>query len=346
MLADITSGLADAGHEVTALTFDQPGGDSFYPLSGKVTRVDLGIGDTSRRATVMETLARVRALRRAIKKDQPDVVVAFMHSMFVPAAFGLFGTGIPVIASEHIVPQHYKTRRLEFLLLLVATFFVRRVTVLSESVKASYPLFIRHKMIVIANPVRPPAALAHPEGGNDARKIILNVGRLDPQKDQETLIRAFATLAADYSGWDIRIVGEGALRSRLEAIIAEYGLQERIVLPGTTPDIGEEYRQAHIFALPSRYESFGLATAEAMAHGLPTIGFADCPGTNELIADNENGLLVKGVDRVQALASGLEKLMTAPGLRVRLGNAGRQRVDAYHPYTILKEWESLIKAVV
>ncbi len=343
VLADVTSALSDNGNDISILTFDRPGGSSFYPLNKKVKRICLGIGDTHHKSTWAETHIRMRALRSTVKKEKPDIIVAFMHSMFVPMAFAMIGTGIPVIASEHIVPEYYKTRRLEFILLLFSSLFVRRITVLSEPVKASYPRFLHKKMVTISNPVLKPKLMADPEGKDTARKIILNVGRLDPQKDQEILIKAFAKLAPDYPDWDVRIMGDGELRDKLENTIKEYGLENRIFLPGTTPNISEEYQKAHIFAMPSIYESFGLATAEALAHSLPAIGFADCPGTNELIINNNNGLLIEGKNKEISLARALKKLMDSPKLRAQMGQNARNSAKSLRPEIIFQKWENLIK---
>jgi len=343
VLVDIASWLTELGNDVTVLTFDPPGGESFYPLSGKVKRLCLGIGDTQHRATISETIARIGALRRAVKEQNPDIVVPFMHSMFIPMAFALIGTGMPIVASEHIVPDHYKKRRLEFALLLASSFFVDRITVLSEKIKGTYPRFLHKKMVAIANPVREARALSNPEGKADLRKIILSVGRLTPQKDQETLIKAFEKLAAAFPDWDLRIVGEGELRDGLEKLVRKAGLQNQVFLPGATAQIGTEYERAHIFALPSRYESFGLATAEAMAHGLPCLGFSDCAGTNELIVDEETGLLADGGDRVTSFAEALSRLMDSADLRVVLGRKSRLSVQRFQPNIIIGQWNDLLK---
>ena len=343
VLADITAGLAEKGHEISILSFDPPDGQSFYPLHAGIKRLCLGLGKTDCPATVGETLVRLLALRRAVKHEKPDMVVAFMHSMFVPMALALIGTGIPVIASEHIVPTHYKGRRFEFLLLLLSSLFVKKITVLSHSIKATYPRFLHHKLVPLANPVHTAQQQAHPAGRNNRNKTILNVGRLDPQKDQKTLIRAFSMLADRYPDWNVKIVGEGQLRSKLETLITACNLEDRITLPGKTPDISTAYCNAHIFALPSRYESFGLATAEAMSYGLPVVGFADCPGTNELVIDGQNGLLAQGTNRVTAFAEKLEDLMTAEDKRVDLGHKGIETVRQFSPGKIVDQWETLIR---
>ncbi len=344
VLADISSGFSEDGHDVAVLSFDKVGGQSFYPLNPNIKRICLGLGNVHKRATIIETLVRMKTLRNTIKAEEPDIVIAYMHSMFIPISFSLAGTKIPVIASEHIVPEHYKTRKFEYALLMLSSFFVRKITVLSKQVKATYPSFMHKKMICIANPVKAPVNYADPIGKNDKKKVILNVGRLDPQKDQKTLISAFAKLAERYPDWNLRIIGEGRLRDSLEKQIISLGVESQVVLPGVTSDISSEYRRAHIFVLSSLYESFGLATAEAMSHGLPVIGFSDCLGTNELIVHEENGLSISGNlnGRVESLCQALEKLIQSPEQRRQLGENGLQVVQNFSSEQIMGEWSACI----
>lgn len=344
VLANITAGLAAKGHEIQLITFDQPGGTSVYPLHEKIERLYIPIGDSSKKSTLYETLLRMHALRRCFYFNKPDIIVAFMHSMFVPVALSSIGVNIPVIGSEHIVPDHYASRRIEFFLLLLASFFMPKITVLSDKVKVLYPKFLQKKMVAMPNPIFAPCASSK-NLAEKKRKIILNVGRLDEQKDQKILIEAFALLAPHYPDWDLKIVGEGELRSELVNLVGAKKLQDRVFLPGIASDIASEYEAADIFAMSSRYESFGLATAEAMSFGIPAIGFADCPGTNEIITDGYNGVLVKGTNRAQIFADGLKMLMDAPEQRSRLGANARQSVEQYNLDNIIEKWEKLLNEV-
>jgi len=342
VLCDVASGLAKKGYDVSVLDFDRPGGTSFYPLHEKVRRRSLGIGDVTQKSKLFEIVTRIRAIRKDVLQTKPDICIAFMHSTFILTAFALIGTNVPVIASEHIVPEHYKDRIWEYRLLMLSCFFVQKITVLSEAIKKSYPRFLQRKMIAISNPVCPAKVLAETSGTGVDRKIILNVGRLTPQKNQKMLIEAFADFSKDYPDWDVHIVGEGELRQDLEETIRKNNLEDRILLPGAVSEIEQEYQKAHIFALPSTYESFGLATAEAMAHGLPTIGLQRCPGTNELIIHEQNGFLVAEDNEFENLKTGLKKLMESATLRKDLGTQGLETVKKFAPENILKQWETII----
>jgi glycosyltransferase involved in cell wall biosynthesis len=347
VLATVANGLVDRGHEVAVLTFEQPGGQSFYLLNHRIQRLDLGIGSTVHPATMVETLKRLPALRQAVLAYAPEVTIGFMHSMFIPLGLALVGTAIPLLASEHIVPEHYRSRRwVETALLSLTPVLVRRITCVSEQVRSSYPWYLRQRMIAIANPVVLSPSSTSPPLAPPAGKTLLAVGRLEPQKDHATLINAFSQIAPDCPEWQLRIIGDGSLRAALEAQIKELGLSDRITLIGSTSNIASEYQTADLFVMPSRYESFGLTAVEALSYGLPTVGFQDCQGINQLIRSGVNGFLVDAADsRATALAAKLKQIMINEDLLKELSNGTIEGLEIHHVDNVLNCWESLLHEI-
>lgn len=344
VLALVTGALARRGHDVVLASFDRPGEAPFYALDPAVRHLRLGIGDTARGTGPGEALRRARALRRLAREQRPDAAIGFMHSSFIPLGLAVLGAGIPVIGSEHISYDHYRSRPLQAALLRLAPRLLSALTVLSPAVRDGFPPPLRRLMTVVPNPVE--VAVGRPADvvGGDL-KTLLAVGRLEAQKDHAVLIDAFARLAGRFRDWRLRIVGEGVLRPKLEAQVHRLGLDGRIDLPGVVRDVEAEYAAAQLFAMPSAYESFGLTTAEALAHGLPVAGFADCPGTNELVADGITGLLAEGPDRAAALADALARLMASPELRARLGAAGPAAIAPFAPERVADIWEGLLARI-
>ena len=343
VFVDVVNGLVAREHDVIALTYDRPAAKAFYPLESRIEWVRLGMGRTDQSTTPLETAKRIVSLRRAVADLKPDVAIGFMHSMFIPLGLAMMGAGVPLIASEHIVSAHYASRPLERALLRLTPWLARCIVVVSEQARAGYPAALRARMMVIPNPVDVMVTMrADVFGVNRSRKILLTVGRLAEQKDHTTLIDAFALIAARLPDWDLRIIGEGECRDALQARIAAAGLNGRISLPGATADIGTEFAGAQLFVMPSLYESQGLAVAEALAHGLPAVGFADCPGVNSLIRPDRNGALASGPDRVDSLAKALERLMADDQARADLAPPPSTAFEENSPKRVLDRWETML----
>ncbi len=342
VLADVANALIGRGHSISVVSFDGEG-RSFYPLDPRIIRLNLDIsppGVTTPRLAVAKALPRLRA---AVVGQAPDLAVGFMHSMYVPLTMALFGSSIPVFASEHIGRQYYEDRAIDrWLVRLLSSRFAAK-SVPSEVIRADCLASDSCPLHVLPNPL----SLEQFERGSASQPacppVLLAVGRFAKQKNHSELIDAFSRVADDFPSWILRFVGEGELRSDLERRVAELNLQSRVQMPGTVREMAEEYAAASVVAMPSLWESFGLATAEALASRRPVIGFVDCPGTNELIVDGENGLLVEGgCDRVEHLASGLRRLMSDADLRNRLGSAGPASVSRFHGYHVTPIWESVL----
>ena len=346
VLSDVANCFADRGYEVSLLSFDEIGGCSFYSLDSRIKRYDLAIGSTDKPATISTTLKRIVKMRGAIKDISPDVVIGFMHSMYIPLGVALIGTGIPVLASEHIVPKHYESRYVERNLLKLVPLFIDKITCVSEKVKTTFSPSLQKKMVCIPNPVTTQTVeRSNVAGEKGKQKTLLSIGRLECQKDHETLVRAFGKIANDVPDWNLRIVGEGSLRVKLEKVILNMNLSSRVEMPGSTHEISLEYLSAQLFVSPSVYESFGLTAAEALAHGLPVIAFSDCPGTNEFVEHGVNGALVESsADRVVALADELKLYMLSLKKRKQLAANSKVPVG-YDMDNVIRKWELLINSV-
>jgi glycosyltransferase involved in cell wall biosynthesis len=116
-------------------------------------------------------------------------------------------------------------------------------------------------------------------------------------------------------------------------------------MPGARKDIESEYQAAQLFALASRWEGFPNAVAEAMAHGLPAIGFAGCAGIADLIEHRGNGLLAPGNGDAEALGAVLKIAMDDAGLRSRFGSAGLGVSKRYRPKEVWGVWENALDEI-
>lgn len=172
---------------------------------------------------------------------------------------------------------------------------------------------------IILNGVDPGrfAPTHRPRGGT----AVLYVGRLVDNKGAFEFARAARAVTARWPDVEFWMAGDGPLHQGIERLVAGAC---RIRLLGQRGDVSELMKQACVFVRPSRSEGLSLAILEAMASGLPVVA-SDIPGNRDLICHGENGYLVDPSSPDQ-IAAAIEKLLGDPGLRERLGTAGRARV--------------------
>jgi glycosyltransferase involved in cell wall biosynthesis len=176
--------------------------------------------------------------------------------------------------------------------------------------------------ITIARPGSDPAPLAR--GGQDGVVRLLSVGAIVPRKGFDVLIPALATLGD--LPWRLTIAGDRTrdrdAAARLDADIARLALGERIEVSGAVApqSLTALYTEADVFVLASRFEGYGMAYAEALAHGLPVIG-SNAGAITDTVPP-EAGLLVDAGD-IPALAHALRRVIGDAGLRRRLVGAAR-----------------------
>lgn len=178
------------------------------------------------------------------------------------------------------------------------------------------------RTVVIPNAVELGPPPEHRDVGTTPVSIV-SVGRLAQPKDFSTLVRALALLVP--GAVRLRVLGDGPLRSELEAEIGALGLSAVIELAGEVDDVRLELAASEIFVLSSRSEGMPLSVLEAMAAGLPVVASA-VEGLEEVVVDGETGFLANPGDEAD-LADKLGRLVGNPGLRRQFGQAGRRRVE-------------------
>ena len=189
-------------------------------------------------------------------------------------------------------------------------------------------LFTPHGALPADLPWRGMESAARAGTGNSSF-VVGTVGRLDPVKDQGTLLRAVRRLIdgrPELAGI-LRVVlaGEGPMRAQLEGLARELGIDDRTWFAGRRDDTPAVLRTLDAFVLPSINEGISNTILEAMATGLPV--FATRVGGNpELVANGVTGALF-GRGDVDELASLLAKCLSDPGTRACQGRAGRDRAE-------------------
>ena len=176
---------------------------------------------------------------------------------------------------------------------------------------------------MFARPVSPPEHL------RDNRPTILFVGRLEPRKGVQVLLRSFQMLKTRIPSLRLVVVGDGTISSQLRRWARDHELQD-VLFEGYKPRqaLPAYYQRADVFCAPSiENESFGITLLEAMAAGRPAIA-TDGNGSQTLGNDGETGLVIEAGNAV-ALARAIERTLEDSRLAERLGAAAQQRAREF-----------------
>lgn len=171
--------------------------------------------------------------------------------------------------------------------------------------------------------------------------VVLNISRIDTQKNQLALLEGFARFHAATPGARLVLIGpetQPAYAEKLRQFIGEHGLAEAVTLiPGLSNEdtsLTDAYHAADVFVLSSRHEPFGIVVLEAWCAGRPVIA-SRVGGLQALIRDGETGLFFdpETVDAAGGIAAHLTALHADPAQRRALGEAGRAEAIAHYDWS-------------
>ena len=293
-------------------------------------------------------IGKLGLLVRLLRRERIDLLHTHLfHSDLAGRAAALLA-GVPhVVHTIHVAEQRFRPWQYAFARLM--DFQCDRLICVSRSVRdhhAAHSHLPLSRYTIIPNGVdleafggnpapQGPAARARTRqqwGLAPRQMAVLFVGRLNHQKGIDMLLAAMSQLAQGGEPGNpapktpeprFVIAGDGPQRFMVEQYLMQgAGMNCRFL--GFVADVREALNAADIFVLPSRWEGWPLALAEAMAAGLPCVG-TDVPGIRDIIDNGRTGLLVPS-ENPTALAEAIRKLTTDPALRDSLLAAGREEI--------------------
>jgi glycosyltransferase involved in cell wall biosynthesis len=359
----LAGGLARNGHEVHIIAASQ---DSF---SGMRIEQHDGVNLYVHRMPSIRVLQHASArftapwgLKRNIRKIliqvQPTAVHIQSHLLMGRfALWALAGSGIRVIATNHLMPENII--KYSFLPKFLHN-WARRV-VWRDTGK------ILRKVDVVTTPTRRAADLLENSSGltgvlaiscginasrfanstptSNTDPLFLFLGRLDDEKRIPTMLRAVASLT-QYPNIKVELVGDGSERGRLKSLAIELGIKDRVKFLGHIPDddLPGTYERCTAFVMPSIAELQSIATMEAMASGRPVIG-ADAMALPHLVHDGDNGYLFPP-DDVPALAERMRRILEADEQELlRLSENSLHLIQAHDIERTVSIFEDLYRGV-
>lgn len=332
VISILANHYAQKGWQADILTLLKP--DCDFELHPSIRHIHMGGSASSRALRAPRWLFELNGY---LRREKPDCVVSFAARInLLVLGASLLSRKPRLIISERNDPM--KDTRTGIVRRLTELLYPRADAIVfqTEHAKSCFSDKVQKKGLLIANPVTkglPKAEIIE--------KQIAAVGKLMHQKNHALLIRAFAAIADKYPEHTVHIYGDGPLRPELEALIAELGLQGRVILEGWKSDVNNLVSKAALFVLPSDYEGLSNALMEAVAMGMPCIS-TDCAGAKEMIINGKSGLITPIGDE-KALTEAMDTLLADPHLAAQYGAAAAEHAKAFETGNILKLWENAIE---
>ena len=340
-------------NEVYIIVTDNKNGVITEPLSPKVHLIDLDINyyedDYKSRWNVLKGIfikrrEHKKRLASVLNEIQPDIVISVGQSEknMIPSIKGKWKT----IREFHFVKDYRLRQAKSFFDKMLAwggnwydfhfkiKGYDQIVTLTYEDKETNWKGW--KNVSVIPNP----STFHTDQISSLSEKKVISVGRLTPQKNYASLIRAFKNVTEKHSDWILEIYGDGPQEVELKSLITQLNLEKHVFLKGFSPNVKEVIINASIFALSSVFEGFGLVIVEAMACGLPIVSYA-CPcGPKDIISEGKDGFLVNINDEI-ALANKINLLIENEKLRKQMSNAVIIKSEQYSIENITSMWMHL-----
>jgi len=188
---------------------------------------------------------------------------------------------------------------------------------------------------------------------DNKRKRVINIGGLKPNKNIFPLLHAFKELKFDYPDWELAIFSAEYLTpkgvefaDKVREFIVSNDLESNVKIYGETDNINIEYETSSIHVITSLSEGLSSSVAEAMCHGLPSIGIRGVPGVDGLIEDDRNGILIENKDLLCGLIKSLKLLINSESLRTQLGANALKDAAKFNSKNIYLKWDEIVKEAI
>lgn len=317
VMVTLANGLAERGVRVTLL-LARCEGSFLSQVSPSVRVVDL---------RAKRVRASIFGLARYLRRERPAALLSFQtHSNLIAiAARSLARVPVRLVVSERssltgsgAQAMGFKNRLVRFLS-RSAYGKADTVAVVAEAMVGEVRRLARlpaEQVVCIPNPIITPAMRTLADEPTDhpfmcplGPPVIVAVGRLAPEKDFPTLLRAFALLRRELEA-KLLILGEGSSRPALEEMVGDLNLEADVDLPGFRPNPFPYLKAASLYVLSSKFEGLPGALIQAMAVGTPVVS-TDChTGPSEILEHGRWGKLVP-VGDVEALAAAMVETLSS-----------------------------------
>lgn len=319
-----------------------------FVLDERVRRVVVGPKESDmNKNRLTKAWLRLKYLHDFVKKDKPDIVIAFDYKASYRALAACRFLKVPVMISVRTDPaDHYEHLKDK---ILIPALYPRAdgCVFQTKGQQEFFPEYLQKKSTIILNPLHDKyIGIKRME---NPTKTIVQHGRLVDFKNQANLIKAFLRVHDKHPEYDLKIYGPDSFdgtKEILEDIINSNNCSEYVHLMGGSDSLEKQIPECEIYAFTSDWEGLPNALLEAMAMGMPCVA-TDCPcgGPRTVITDGENGILIP-IKNEDALVDGLCKLIEDKAFADKLGENASKIVDRINSKEILNQWKEYIEEVI
>jgi|TARA_B110000090_G_scaffold88221_1_gene100130 GalNAc-alpha-(1->4)-GalNAc-alpha-(1->3)-diNAcBac-PP-undecaprenol alpha-1,4-N-acetyl-D-galactosaminyltransferase len=308
-------------------------GEPFYKLNDSITIKQLGVlnSGTNPLKSIVSNLVLIYKITSLIKSLRIKSLICFMTtSNILGIISGKFLSNINVTISERANPNFEDVGYWNFLRRKTYK-LADRLVVQSEEISNYFKSIVdERKISIIPNPIK-----IVDSNKNKKEKIILTVGRVDANKNQEQIIKSFSRVKQE--GWKLIICGDGSLLSKLKNLVIALNMNDAVEFKGIVKNIEKQYERASIFAFSSLSEGFPNVLLEAMNYGCACIS-TDCPtGPSMLIKNKVNGFLIPLADEV-SYTNHLQKLIDDEKNRNIFVSNAKSGLEHYSLNKVAEQW--------
>ncbi len=306
-----------------------------------------------KRATtnVKSIYAKIKALNITLKKIKPQIVVACesdMFSLYLPRF---------IKGNFKLIYQRHDTKKLNFegvnntakakvlnkvkkRLLARAGRHYDKFVLLSEAHRVDW---LRVKNIEIIN--NPVIINTEKRIAKLENKQVLAIGRHDPIKGFDMLLKCWKKVAKKHPEWKLIIVGKATHNLDLLKLAEKLNITDSVTFKGHTKDVSSIYLDSSILLCSSRIEAFPLVVMEAMSFGIPVVSF-DCDyGPREIISHAVDGILVPQ-NNIDILADSTCHLIKDEHIRKEMGKMASKNIERFSVEKIMNQWKALFEELV
>lgn len=338
------------GYDVTIITTEQKGRDNFFNFSNKIKFIDLGINyDDDNYKSIFVKLYESNKKRKIhflklmeiLERIKPDVCISmfdrdfsFLYKIKDGSKKILefhFCKQMKVIEQKNIVMKAIQYIRIQTWRNIVKKY--DKFVVLTEEDKHDWGNL--KNITVIPNSI----SQTNNKQAKLQNKNILSIGRASYQKGFDLLLKAWAQSTKKHQDWTLTIVGGGNKDYMIE-LIKKLRIENNVILKQPITEISNEYLNASIYVMSSRYEGLPMVLIEALSYGLPIVSFA-CPcGPKDVIGDNISGILVENY-KIKELSHAINRVIENKEERLKMGNEAIKKAQCYAEEIIMKKWTEL-----